>query len=253
MLLILTAASRTRHKGIRLKSRLEKIKFAVQPKKLYLPRQAKRYARKTEREIGLLPHIVPAGCTAIDGGANKGVYSWWLAQICKRVIAFEPNPQMFAYMSRGVPSNVEPHQLALSDAVGVNQFNLPTTDGKRHHTRGSLNDVKAGSDNHTFEVHTTTIDAFKIDEIGFIKLDLEGSELDCLHGASETLKRCQPVVMTEVTGVAGASSADLFRFMIDRGYQVQVIVDICLQYHGNNPDTIPSERNCVFLPTHLHD
>lgn len=236
-----------------MNSRLENIKLALQPKKLYLPRQAKRYARKTEKEIGLLPHLVPAGCTAIDGGANKGVYSWWLSKLCKRVYAFEPNPQMFAYMSRGVPSNVEPHQLALSDTEGVSQFNLPTTDGKRHHTRGSLNEVKAGSDNQTFEVRTTTIDAFNIDGVGFIKLDLEGSELDCLRGASQTLERCRPVVMTEVTGVGGASSADLFSFMIDRGYQVQVIVDARLEYHGNNPETIPSERNCVFLPTHLHN
>lgn len=233
-----------------MKSRLENIKLALQPKKLYLPRQAKRYARKTEREIGLLPHLVPAGCTAIDGGANKGVYSWWLSQICKRVIAFEPNPQMFAYMSKGVPSNVEPHQLALSDEEGVSQFNLPTTDGKRHHTRGSLNTVKAGSENQTFDVRTTTIDTLGLSELGFIKLDLEGSELDCLRGTSDTLDRCNPVVMTEVTGVGGASSADLFGYMIDRGYQVQVIVDACLQYHGNDPNSIPSERNCVFMPTH---
>ncbi len=174
-----------------MKGRLEDLKLALQPKKLYLPRQARRYARKTEKEIGLLPHLVPAGCTAIDGGANKGVYSWWLSRLCKRVLAFEPNPQMYAYMSKAVPSNVEPYPLALAMEEGVRRFNLPTTGGKVHHTRGSLYDVKAGSDNKTFEVKTTSIDALGLDELGFIKLDLEGAELECLRGALATLDRCR--------------------------------------------------------------
>ncbi len=232
-----------------MKGRLEDIKLKLQPKKLYLPRQAKRYARKTEKEIGLLPHLVPAGCTAVDGGANKGVYSWWLSRICRRVIAFEPNPQMFVYMSQGVPGNVEPVQAALSSEVGTATFNLPTTDGKVHHTRGSLLEVSAGSGTRTFEVKTTTIDTLGLDDCGFIKLDLEGAELDALKGAAQTLERCRPVVMTEVTGVGGASSADLFRYMIDRGYEVLVLVDARLQYFGCEPETIPSERNCVFVPT----
>jgi len=236
----------------RMKGRLEDLKLKFQPKKLYLPRQARRYARKTEREIGLLPHLVPAGCTAIDGGANKGVYSWWLSQLCSRVIAFEPNPQMFAYMSKAVPANVEPHQLALAGDEGVRRFNLPTTDGKVHHTRGSLYSVEAGSDNKTFEVRTTTIDAQGLTDCGFIKLDLEGAELEALRGASETLKRCKPVVMTEVTGVGGSSPAELFDDMIGRGYEVMVIVDARLQYFGRDPKKIPSERNCVFMPTHIN-
>jgi len=158
---------------------------------------------------------------------------------------------MFAYMSRAVPSNVEPHQLALSHSEGISRFNLPTTDGKRHHTRGSLNDVKAGSENKTFDVRTTTIDALGLTDLGFMKLDLEGSELDCLRGASETLERCSPVVMTEVTGVGGASSADLLGHMIDRNYQVLVLIDARLQYFGSDPRSIPCERNCVFVPTHV--
>ena len=231
-----------------MKGRFEDIKLKLQPKKLYLPRQAKRYAHKTEKEIGLLPHLVRPGCAAIDGGANKGVYSWWLSKLCKRVIAFEPNPQMFAYMSQGVPANVEPIQAALCAEVGTAQFNLPTTEGKVHHTRGSLLDVEAGSGNKTFEVKTTTIDTLDLDDCGFIKLDLEGAELDALRGATNTLTKCKPVVMTEVTGVGGASSADLFGYMIGRGYRVLVLVDARLQYFGDDPETIPSERNCVFMP-----
>ena len=233
-----------------MKGWLEDLKLKLQPKKLYLPRQAKRYARKTEKEIGMLPYLVRPGCNAIDGGANKGVYSWWLSKLCRHVIAFEPNPQMYAYMSAGVPKNVEPIQAALCSEVGTARFNLPTTQGKVHHTRGSLLDVEAGSDNKTFEVKTTTIDTLGLDDCGFIKLDLEGAELDALRGAAKTLEQCRPVVMTEVTGVGGASSADLFGYMIERGYQVLVVVDARLEYFGDDPETIPSERNCVFMPTH---
>lgn len=240
-----------RKAGIRLKGVYEDIKLLLQPKRLYLPRQARRYARKTEKEIGLLPHLVPAGCTAIDGGANKGVYSWWLSKLCRRVLAFEPNPRMYAYMSRAVPSNVEPKRLALAGAEAVRTFNLPTTSGKKHHTRGSLYEVAAGSRTDSFEVQAISIDSLGLDELGFIKLDVEGAELECLRGATVTLERCRPVVMCEVTGVGGSSPAELFAFLIGLGYEVFALADARMQYHGRNPEHIPSERNCVFLPNQL--
>ncbi len=231
-----------------MKGFLENLKLALQPKKLYLPRQAKRYARKTETEIGLLPHLVRRGCTAIDGGANKGVYSWWLSKLCKQVLAFEPNPTMHAYLSKAVPGNVITHQKALAREPGKRTFTLPTTSGKVHHTRGSLYDVEAGSQSMTFEVETINIDSLTVADLGFIKLDLEGAELECLQGAEQTLGTHRPVVMTEVTGVGGASSADLFQFMLDRGYEVFALFDARLEYHGRDAEKIPAERNCVFIP-----
>lgn len=226
----------------------ENLKLALQPKKFYLPFQAKRYARKTETEIKVLPHIVPMGCAAIDGGANKGVYSWWLSQRCTQVHAFEPNPRMYRYLSRAVPRNVKTYQLALAREKGKRQFTLPTTNGTVHHTRGSLYDVKAGSDSLLFDVETIDIDSMTFENLGFIKLDLEGAELECLEGAGKTLERHRPVVMTEVTGVGGSSPSELFTFMLELNYEAFVLNDAVLEYHGRNAQSIPVERNCVFFP-----
>lgn len=47
------------------------------------------------------------------------------------------------------------------------------------------------------EVEQQTIDHFNLDNVGLIKIDVEGMELKVLAGAQETLQRCHPVVLFE--------------------------------------------------------
>ena len=227
---------------------LENLKLALQPKRFMLPIQARRYARGKEPEIKLLPELVPAGSVAVDAGANKGVYSWWLARICREVHAFEPNPAMFRYLARAVPENVHVYEIALSDFNGKATFNLPTSGDKVHHTRGSLLDVKAASESRSFEVEVRRLDDYPIEDLSFIKMDVEGAELQCLRGAEQTIRKHRPVIMAEATGVGGASRQALADFILDLDYSVFTIVDNAIRPLGQEVHPEDVSLNVLFRP-----
>jgi FkbM family methyltransferase len=225
----------------------DRIRFALLPKKQYLGYQAKRASRRGERELEMLKFVVPRGRNAIDGGAHKGVYSWYLSKLCGEIYAFEPNPTMFAYLRQAVPRNVKCFQAALSDATGKAVFNLPTSRGHFHHTQGSLLKVTGSTGHEELEVEVHTIDQHDFENVGFIKLDLEGAEQAALEGATQLLRRDRPVVLAEATGVGGSSPRELTQLMVNQGYVPLVYSDHRLRYFGKES----GERithNCFYFP-----
>jgi len=47
------------------------------------------------------------------------------------------------------------------------------------------------------EITAAAIDDFKLPRLDFIKIDVQGMELDVLKGARETIERCYPVIVAE--------------------------------------------------------
>jgi FkbM family methyltransferase len=169
---------------------------------------------------------VRPGSVAVDAGANKGVYSWWLAKLCREVHAFEPNPAMFNYLAKAVPGNVKVYECALSNFNGKGTFNLPTSGNQVHHTRGSLLDVQAASESRSFEVEIHRLDDYELQDLSFIKTDVEGAELECLQGAEQTLRTQRPFVLAEATGVGGASRRALTDYMADLEYEAYAAIGV---------------------------
>jgi uncharacterized protein YllA (UPF0747 family) len=61
-----------------------------------------------------LPQLCPAGGTAVDVGANQGVFAYALAGIADRVVAFEPNPD-YASFARWMLRLFDSTELVLID------------------------------------------------------------------------------------------------------------------------------------------
>src|SRR5438105_5458437 len=90
----------------------------LMPPALFYRRRIAEEARSGEPELAILAKLVPRGGTAVDVGANQGVYAYALAEIADRVIAFEPNPD-YAFFARWMlRGRAEVHQVALSDEAG---------------------------------------------------------------------------------------------------------------------------------------
>lgn len=83
--------------------------------------------RSNEPELGILRDLVRPGCTAIDVGANRGFYSYALAQVADRVEAFEPNPALARFARRKLGSKVHIHEVALADREGREDFTCHRT------------------------------------------------------------------------------------------------------------------------------
>ena len=164
---------------------------------------------KGEREIKLLKFIVDPGRNSVDVGANKGVYAYWLQKYSRQVFAYEPNPANFRYLSCAT-GNVTVFNCALSDKNGSARFRIERVPGYKpgkskkgedfwfDDLGGSLNLEKAGSDYAEITVETRRLDDEKLENIGFIKIDVEGHEFEVLNGARETLRENRPVLQIEI-------------------------------------------------------
>lgn len=151
-----------------------------------------------EPELGLLPLLSSSNALAVDAGANKGVYLYHLSRHFQRVVAFEPLPQMSAFLKSAAPPNTVVHALALSNAPGEADIMLP---------RGfnELASLEQPSDTDVdvdeIERHRTplrTLDSFGLSPVGLIKIDVEGHEFAVLEGARDTIARYHPTILVEV-------------------------------------------------------
>lgn len=153
---------------------------------------------------------VLAGClsdldaTAVDVGANTGLFTLFLAGMgFKRVVAFEPVPEICARARRNVAvngfRNADVLQVAVLDRCGDIRIEVP--DVVPVPTSAS---VKGGfwDSNRPIVVSGTTLDAFFSDRedpsISFVKIDVEGAALEVLTGMRETIRRWNPVILCEV-------------------------------------------------------
>ncbi len=138
-----------------------------------------------------LSALVPKGKTAIDAGANVGVYSYWISRSASELVAFEPQPRLAKRLAASRINGITVHNVALSDAVGVAELHVP-----RAHGEASLRDLEVPVD--AIQVPLATLDSFGLADIGFFKIDVEGHEESLLHGAEETLRKSSACVYLEV-------------------------------------------------------
>lgn len=137
-----------------------------------------------------LPHVRRRGI-AIDGGAHVGLWSSRLAQHFQWVFAFEPMPDNFACLQRNVPSKVVTVNAALGDREQLVSFAVEKYSVSHHIHRGETG-------KQLVSAAMTTIDEFELDDVAFLKLDVEGCELAALQGAANTIARCRPLLHVEV-------------------------------------------------------
>jgi FkbM family methyltransferase len=168
------------------------------PSFFYYPHKIAKESRGMEPELRILRQIVPVDRAAIDVGANRGYYSYALSKIASRVEAFEPYPVTAHFARRKLPKNVRLHEVALSNYSGSATLRVPQCKGGIDvHYGATLKNIPEGNYIEV-AVRVTTIDQFGFDDIGFIKVDAEGSDLEVVEGARDTIKRCRPNLLVEL-------------------------------------------------------
>ena len=88
--------------------------------------------------IRRLGELVDRRRTAVDIGANIGVYSYFLARLCPRVVAYEPNPLVAERLRRAAAGNVDVVRRGLSDRPGRATLSAPIIDGRQVHGFGRV-------------------------------------------------------------------------------------------------------------------
>jgi FkbM family methyltransferase len=185
--------------------------------------RAIHFWRNGEPEVRLLPLLVDPHRTAVDIGAANGVYSWHLMRLTNDVVAFEPNPQSFEALRKAAP-NLKLHRTALSEKPGTAMLRVPLSRNVAATGWGTIhpgNDFREISPDgiQTFEVDVATLDAIGLQDVGFIKIDVEGHELEVIKGGTELIKNQRPKLLIEVGGaIRGNDSSAVFATLRDLGY-----------------------------------
>jgi FkbM family methyltransferase len=158
------------------------------------------YYTTGEWELMELPRYVPRKRLAIDVGGNTGVYTYHLSRLAERVVTFEPHPDYVPMLEALRLPNVTIERAALSSAAGHAELRLPIESGGSESLSASL-DARAVPDamlSRTLLVELKPLDSYGFENVGFIKIDVEGHEEGVLQGAMKTIARDLPVMLVEI-------------------------------------------------------
>ena len=169
--------------------------------RINLPRQS-----KTSTEIYVTSANMDWGAEAIfakfadskrdflDIGSHIGYYATYLAPRVRKSYAFEPDPRNHPglYSNARLSKNIEVFEMAVSSHDGIADFFVGQSSSV-----GSLNEVGGVS----VRVPTIKIDTFVTRhagiDVGLIKTDIEGHDLEALLGMEATVATFQPLILTE--------------------------------------------------------
>jgi len=150
----------------------------------------KEYGEYSPLELAFIEAALPPDGTFIDLGAHIGAMTIPIAQVCKKVYAIEPQEEVREVLLDNLDiagvTNVEVIPYAIGSAHEQRFYNLEPS------RRGS---TEMGPDGQV-EVQVVPLDELDLAP-DFIKIDVEGMEIDVLLGAQKTLSKYRPTLLLE--------------------------------------------------------
>lgn len=221
----------------------------------------------SEPELELLPMGLRAGETAVDIGANFGLYAYHMSRAVGptgKVYSFEPIPftaRTFRLIQHGLRfgGNVELVNKGCGEKAGRVSFTVPVLDtgaissGQVHMGR---NDDRSGREQYasgkskSVECEVVALDEFLPlgSDVALIKCDIEGADLFAMRGARRILEKHHPSIIIEITPWFlegfGLSVSDVTGFFAELGYRLYRYAGARL-HAASTEDVV--EDNWVFI------
>jgi FkbM family methyltransferase len=126
--------------------------------------------------------------TAIQAGGYCGIFSKSLSYLFKTVYTFEPDAANFICLAMNISDR--PNVIAMRSFLG-----------SYHRVQGIQNLVSTNRGMNVGipngNIPTLKIDDIAAESVRYIQLDTEGSELEILNGASDTISEFRPLISVE--------------------------------------------------------
>jgi len=191
----------------------------------------------------LYTHMINQTDIVLDAGANIGFNPIQFAKLANegKVIAFEPQPLIYNVLTvnilyNGATDVVEQHKLGLSNKVKNQKMTLLS---KQFFSKDCINYGGRGiADEGEEEVKTTTIDNLNLNTLDFIKMDIQGSELDAIKGGINTITKNKPIIFLE-NSKSKESGVETLKILKDIEY-------ICYRLTAGN------KEDCVLIDRKKH-
>jgi FkbM family methyltransferase len=186
------------------------------------------------------------GVLAIDCGANIGVHTieWAIAMTgWGTVFAIEAQERIYYALAGNIAINNCFNAMAIHAAVSSESgimtipnpnYLVPSSFGSLELRKGANNEFIGQAINYaenTAVVRKVALDEFNLPRVDFIKLDVEGMEIEALHGAEKTIKSSRPILLVEKIK---SNTEELHRWFTDRGYVLREVGINILAVHSDD-------------------
>ncbi len=164
-----------------------------------------------ESELRIVKKFISPETDTIDVGVYRGVYSYEMAKYSKIVHAFEPNPIIFNDIEKNLKKiikNIKLYNIALSDKEDLVSLKVPIRNKnynkKNYEEYFQMGKASIHVDNvmdgiESFDVKTKKLDSFNFEnKISFIKIDVEGHEMEVIKGSENIIKKNKPILLVEI-------------------------------------------------------
>jgi FkbM family methyltransferase len=170
-----------------------------------------------------------AGEVVVDAGAHIGVYTLRAAHAGARVLAFEPDPGTASMLAGNIRLNgfqdVTVRQVALGDVAGEVSLYIPSD----YAGRASVAHSRPSDTVRTVPLALLDDEllALGVGGVDWLKVDVEGAEVELLRGAVRTLDRTGTVILEVEHGREDACRG----LLRDRGFEeVERVVQTTQDY-----------------------
>lgn len=171
----------------------------------------------------------------IDIGANTGYYSLRLSSLVGdngKIIAIEPDPQTFNALIKNCElnniSNVNAHNIAISNSNGKITFHQSIFHSG---TSSMFVNEKDKSKMKKIIIKTTTLDELikeKYEYIAWVKIDVEGAELEVLKGSSTILSKTKNIIIEvheHILNQNNKNSKEIIEILEESGFKITLLND----------------------------
>jgi len=154
-----------------------------------------RYNRQT---IAIMKRTLTQNSNCVDVGSSVGEILWEMLRFAPdgTHYAFEPVPTSYTRLVDSFPT-VNVYNLALSDTIGEEPFYVVSDVGysglrrREYPTKTGVAEVIRVRTDYLDNIIPASL------PVHFIKIDVEGAELQVLRGASDTIRRNRPIIVFE--------------------------------------------------------
>jgi FkbM family methyltransferase len=173
------------------------------------------------------------GCVIIDAGANIGLISIPIARAIREkrgiVHSFEPQRMLFYALCGSAALNDLDNLFIHHNALGAHKgtLKIPRIDYGKTQYFGMVSLARQNEIEEYEKVSTTVIDDMKLPRLDFLKVDVEGMELDVLRGSRQTIDAYRPWCWIEYIQVDKKAIKDQFDGLEYRFYLMDPLNMLC--------------------------
>lgn len=187
-------------------------------KDIYIGRSFDAYGEFSEEEVTLFRCVLRLGMIVLDIGANIGAHTLPLAKLVGEsglVLAFEPQRILFQTLAGNMAINSITNVHCFQKAVGKKRGTgyIPEMYYNEYNNFGGIGLTDKG-----VPVEIISVDDLNLRDCHFMKIDVEGMELDVLEGAQNTIKSFKPVIYAE--NDRNENSDMIFQYLDSLGYSM---------------------------------